>query len=124
VSSPHRHLPPAPVRERAACMCVHGDSCSSFAPGHALHLIQARLASATPSEWVDAIVESTDAVAGVVVLRTVSATEQVELWSGSGAAHQATPGAPVALHGRYGVLAVGSLRFNVAVSRSNAAQRR
>jgi hypothetical protein len=94
-------------------MCVHGESCSSFAPGHALHLIQARLSSATPSEWVDAIIESTDAEAGVVVLRTIADDEQVELWSGSGAARGVTPGAPVALHGRYDVLAVGSLRFNV-----------
>jgi len=30
-----------------------------------VHLIQARLSSATPSEWVDAIVESTDARVGV-----------------------------------------------------------
>ena len=94
-------------------MCVHGESCSSFAPGHALHLIQARLSSATPSEWVDAIIEQTDAENGVVVLRTVVAAERVELWSGSGAAHAAVPGTPVALHGRYDVLAVGSLRFNV-----------
>jgi len=113
VSSPHNHLPPLSVRERAACMCIHGQSCSSFAPGHALHLIQSRLSSATPSEWVDAIVESADAAHGVVVLRTVSGAEQVELWSGSGAARDVAPGTPVALHGRYDVLAVGSLRFNV-----------
>ncbi len=113
MSTPHRHLPPLQVRERAACMCVHGESCSSFAPGHALHLIQARLASATPSDWVDAIVESVDAANGVVIVRTVADGEQVELWSGSGAAQEAAPGTPVALHGRYNVFAVGSLRFNV-----------
>jgi hypothetical protein len=94
-------------------MCIHGESCSSFAPGHALHLIQARLSSATPTEWVDAIVEQADAEAGVVVLRTVADAEQVELWSGAGAANEVTPGTPVALHGRYDVLAVGSRRFNV-----------
>jgi hypothetical protein len=94
-------------------MCVHGQSCSSFAPGHALHLIQARLSSATPSDWVDAIVESTDAAAGVVLVRTLTNGEQIELWSGSGAALEAVVGAPVALHGRYDVLAVGSLRFNI-----------
>jgi hypothetical protein len=94
-------------------MCVHGESCSSFAPGHALHLIQARLSSATPSEWADAIVESADAATGVVVLRTVSDGTRIELWSGSGAAHDVASGTPVALHGRYDVLAVGSLRFNV-----------
>ncbi|HET8896605.1 MAG TPA: hypothetical protein VFN04_05000 [Protaetiibacter sp.] len=94
-------------------MCVHGESCSSFAPGHALHLIQARLSSATPSEWVDAIVESTDAENGVVFVRTLVEGERVELWNGSGAAREAVAGAPVALHGRYDVLAVGSLRFNI-----------
>lgn len=121
MSSPHNHLPPLQVRERAACMCVHGEACSSFAPGHALHLIQARLASATPSEWTDAIVESTDAVTGVIVVRALETGESVELWSGSGAAHEVAAGTPVAVHGRYDVLAVGSLRFNIAVSRSNAA---
>jgi hypothetical protein len=94
-------------------MCVHGESCSSFAPGHALHLIQARLSSATPSEWVDAIVESTDTENGVVFVRTLVEGERVELWNGSGAAREAVTGAPVALHGRYDVLAVGSLRFNI-----------
>jgi hypothetical protein len=113
VSTPHRHLPPLQVRERAACMCVHGESCSSFAPGHALHLIQARLSSATPSEWVDAIVESTDDENGVVFVRTLGEGELIELWNGSGAAREAATGAPVALHGRYDVLAVGSLRFNI-----------
>lgn len=113
MSTPHRNLPPLQVRERAACMCVHGESCTSFAPGHALHLIQARLSSATPSEWVDAIVESTDAARGVVVVRTVTEGELVELSSWSGAAREACAGAPVALHGRYDVLAVGSLRFNI-----------
>ncbi|WP_175525246.1 hypothetical protein [Microbacterium sp. cf046] len=113
MSTPHRHLPPLQVRERAACMCVHGVSCSSFAPGHALHLIQARLSAATPAEWVDAIVEQTDAENGVVVLRTVIAAERIEVWNGSGAVHEVSAGTPVALHGRYNVLAVGPLRFNV-----------
>lgn len=113
MSSPHSHLPPLPVRERAACMCVHGESCSTFAPGHALHLIQARLSSATPSEWADAIVESVDAAAGVIVLRTFAAVHKVELWSGAGAARAVAAGTPVALHSRYDVLAVGSQRFNV-----------
>jgi hypothetical protein len=113
VSSPHHHLPPLSVRERAACMCVSGQPCSSFAPGHALHLIQARLSSATPTEWVDAIVETTDAETGVVVLRTLEDGHRVELWSGAGAARDVAAGAPVALHGRYDVLAAGASRFNV-----------
>lgn len=112
MSSPHRHLPPLEVRERAACMCIHGGACSTFAPGHALHLIQSRLASATASEWVDAIVEATDAASGILSLRTLDGTA-VSVWNGAGAAAEVPVGAPVALHGRYDVLAAGSTRFNV-----------
>lgn len=113
MSTPHRHIPPLEVRERAACMCEHGDACTSFARGHALHLIQARLAAATPSEWADAIVDASDPRSGVVLLRTLTGAEPIAVWNGSGAAAHATPGTPVALHERYDVLAVGGTRFNV-----------
>lgn len=112
MSTPHTHIPPVPVRERAACMCASGGSCSSFAPGHALHLIQARLASATPAEWTDAIVESSDAATGEVILRRLDDGSLLELWSGAGAATVVEIGAPVAFHGRYDVLAIGRERFN------------
>ena len=113
MSSPHRHLPPLEVRERPACMCAHGGACSTYAPGHALHLIQARLAAATPSEWVDAIVEKTDATAGTLTLRTLDEATRIVVWSGAGAASVVSEGTPVALHARYDVLAAGSTRFNV-----------
>lgn len=113
MSTPLNRLSPLPVRERAACMCSEGGRCSSFAPGHALHLIQARIASATPSEWVDALVDQADAVSGDLVVRTLDG-EAHALWNGAGAALEAAPGSPVALHARYGVLAVGSTQFNVA----------
>ena len=113
MSSPHRHIPPLEVRERAACMCDHGDACTSYAPGHALHLIQARLASATPSDWADGIVEAADGRSGFVIVRTLDDDSAVALWNGAGAAARLTVGAPVALHERYHVLAVGGERFNV-----------
>lgn len=94
------------------CMCGHGGACSSFAPGHALHLIQARLASATPSDWVDAIIEHVDAAAGDLVVRTLDG-DAIAVWNADGAAARLSTGTPVALHGRYGVLAVGAERFNV-----------
>ncbi|RKN69393.1 hypothetical protein D7252_01980 [Microbacterium sp. CGR2] len=94
-------------------MCEHGDRCSSFAPGHALHLIQARIAAATPAEWVDGIVESADAVSGDLVVRGLDGRAHA-LWNGSGAALEAPTGSPVALHLRYGVLSVGRTQFNVA----------
>ncbi|MFJ4175098.1 hypothetical protein [Microbacterium sp. NPDC089696] len=113
MSTPQNRLSPATVREVSACMCDHGDVCSSFAPGHALHLIQARLASATPSDWTDAVVEHADAANGRLVVRTLDG-ETHDLWNRAGAALEAPVGTPVALHGRYGVLAVGRTRFNVA----------
>ncbi|MFT4158144.1 MAG: hypothetical protein QM630_09515 [Microbacterium sp.] len=101
------------LRERSACMCAQGEVCSSFAAGHGLHLIQARLASATPAEWVDAIVERTDAATGELVVRTLEGQAHT-LWNATGAALEAAEGTPVALHVRYGVLAVGRAQFNVA----------
>lgn len=95
-------------------MCSDGFECTSFAPGHALHLIQSRLASATPSDWVDAIVDHADPAAGTVIVRTVQDGEPIALWSGSGAADAVQTGSPVALHARYHVLASGRRWFNVA----------
>jgi len=113
VSTSHHRIPPLQVRERATCMCEHGYDCTSYAPGHAVHLIQARLASATPSGWVDAMVESADASTGHLVLRTVAEAAAVVVWNGGTAARDIAPGTPVALHGRYHVLADGPRRFNV-----------
>ena len=111
--SSERPVPPLEVRERATCMCDYGGACDSFAPGHALHLIQARLAAATPSDWSDVVVEASDPRSGVIIVRSVADDEPVALWNGAGAAAHASAGTPVALHERYHVLAVGRTRFNV-----------
>lgn len=113
MSTQQQHIRPAEVRERVACMCADGGRCSSFAPGHALHLIQARLASATPSDWIDGIVEHADALGGALVVRDLDGAAH-ELWNAAGAALEAPEGTPVALHRRYRVLAVGRSQFNVA----------
>jgi hypothetical protein len=94
-------------------MCRHGDVCSSFAAGHALHLIQARLASATPAEWSDALVTTVDAAAGRITVHTIDGAAH-SLWNAGGAALEVVPGTPVALHARYGVLAIGRTQYNVA----------
>ena len=114
------HRPPLEVRERTVCMCVHGQRCSVFGPGHAVHLIQARLASATPSEWTDAIIEGVDAGEGTVSLRPVDGGTTVAVWNAAGAARAAHVGTPVALHRRYHVLAIGNRWFNVAPLPSGA----
>ncbi|WP_309066699.1 hypothetical protein [Microbacterium sp.] len=114
MTTPLTRRPPFEVRERAACMCGHGYSCSSFAPGHALHLIQARMASATPLAWTDAIVETADAASGILSVRTLDGVEYA-LWNAGGAALEAPSGTPVSLHRGYGVLSVGRVQYNVAV---------
>ncbi|MFT4219383.1 MAG: hypothetical protein QM611_02525 [Microbacterium sp.] len=113
MSSQAGRIPPLDVREVTACMCAHGDECTSFAPGHALHLIQSRLASATPSDWRDAIVEHVDEETGIVVVHALDDGDTVTLWNRAGAAGATAPGDPVALHARYSVLAAGRQWFNV-----------
>jgi len=114
MNTPRDRRPHLEAPEQTLCMCALGQRCSVFAPGHAVHLIQARLASATPSEWVDAIVDRVDAAAGTLSVRDVDGGETVVVWNGAGAAHVAEVGSPVALHSRYQVLAVGRQWFNVA----------
>lgn len=112
MSSPSRRHPPLEVRERATCMCASGEACSVFAPGHALHLIQARLAAATPSEWRDAVVAAVDPGSGEIVLHSIDDGTPVVLWHA--AALDLTVGEPVAIHARYAVLAARGRRLNVA----------
>lgn len=113
MTTPQTRLSPLAVRQDAACMCDHGYACSSFAPGHALHLIQARIASATPLGWVDALVEDADAASGVLHLRTLDG-DLVTVWNAGGAALEASAGTPISLHRDYAVLAVGAALYNVA----------
>lgn len=115
MNTPLTRRTPSEVRERVACMCGSGGACSSFAPGHALHLIQARIASATPSEWADAIVTATDAATGDIRLSALDGTPY-DAWNATGAALEVGPGTPVALHVRYGVLAIGRTQYNVALA--------
>lgn len=112
MSAPLDRLTPAPVRQDAPCMCASGGRCTSFAPGHAVHLIQARLVSATPTEWVDALVTFSDAQRGEIVLHTLGEGARIEVWNGAGAGNAVTVGAPVAYHPRYHVLSVGEHLFN------------
>lgn len=95
-------------------MCTIGEDCSSYAPGHAMHLIQARLVSATPSEWTDALVTAVDADAGVVNLQRFDDGARLEIWTAA-PLDLVVPGSPVAVHVRYHALAVGRQRLNIAV---------
>ncbi|CAN7256076.1 hypothetical protein LJR045_001125 [Microbacterium sp. LjRoot45] len=110
----HDRLTPAPVRQDAPCMCAHGGACSSFAPGHAVHLIQARLVSATPAQWEDAIVTTVERSAGRIVLHRLEDGADVELWNGAGIVDAVVPGSPVAYHPRHHAVHAAGRVFNVA----------
>lgn len=112
MSPQQNRLTPAPVRRDELCMCGHGGTCSSFEPGHAVHLIQARLVASTPSEWVDAIVTEVADADGTLLLHTLADGEPIELWNGAGAADAAPVGTPVAYHPRYHALSAGGHLFN------------
>ena len=49
----------------------------------------------------------------MIVVRSLSDGAPIAVWSAAGAAESVAPGSPVALHGRYNVLAVGRERFNI-----------
>lgn len=115
MSSPQRPVPPTEVRERSVCMCVHGLSCSAFAAGHAVHLVQARLVATTAAQWRDAIVESVSAESGELVARIVEDGTSVRLWNSAGVAALVVPGEPVAVHPRYHALSAAGRVFNVAI---------
>lgn len=110
--TPAHRTPAVPARGAGDCMCSVGRACSSFAAGHAVHRVQARLVAATPGEWVDAIVLSADAASGSIRIRTFEEGHEVSLWNGAGGAAELRAGDPVALHERHNVLAIGSTRYN------------
>ncbi len=95
------------------CMCALDAECSSFAPGHAIHLIQLRVSAATPSGWSDAIVSGIDEASGTISVTTLDG-RSATLWHRRAGEHVGT-GDPVAFHDRYRVLAAGATRLNVAV---------
>ncbi|MEO7015708.1 MAG: hypothetical protein ABI130_14595 [Leifsonia sp.] len=88
------------------------DDCDVTAPGHALSLIQERLASATPSKWADAVVLSVSK-AGWIEVAVLSDDSALILWNHDGLTDSLQVGDPVAVHSVYDVLAVSDAKYNV-----------
>jgi hypothetical protein len=86
--------------------------CVSESAGHALSAIQLRVASATPSKWVDATVLSVHAD-GRAVLTPAFGGADITVWNHADLAHILAVGDPIAVHSVYNVLAVGTRRYNV-----------
>lgn len=112
MSTSLNRLTPTPVRQDTACMCQYGGGCTSFDAGHALHLIQDRVVSATPTEWLDALVTSREVTSGVIEIALVGTGDNLVVWNALGAADAVEVGSPVAFHSRYHVLSAGGRRFN------------
>ncbi|MRG60494.1 hypothetical protein GE115_11545 [Agromyces sp. CFH 90414] len=92
--------------------CEAHAECSSDRPGHGLNRLQARLAQATPSKWVDAVVVGADDDGFVAVADLGGGIRR--LWHHAPLAGALAPGEPVAVHAVYGVLARGDERLSVA----------
>ena len=95
--------------------CEAAAECRSDRPGHRLHAMQERLAGATASKWVDAIVVETD-VDGFATLAEFTGTDVHRVWHHDAFDSGLAAGDPVALHELYGVLARGEQRFSVAAA--------
>jgi hypothetical protein len=88
------------------------DDCASTAPGHGLPQIQERVASATPSKWVDALVIAVSA-SGRIDVAVLSDDSTLSLWNHSDLTGSVSVGDPVGVHSVYDVLAVGNSQHNV-----------
>lgn len=93
--------------------CETAATCESRRPGHGVHPMQERLAAATPSRWIDAIVANVDDD-GFATLAEFDGGDVHRVWHHDAFGGALRPGEPVALHEVYGVLALGGSRWSVA----------
>jgi hypothetical protein len=93
--------------------CERGAMCIDDRPGHAVTLMQLRLAHLDRDGWVDAVVEGTTD-GGAIALRRWSDGGAISVWHHTDRRDLLVPGSVVSVHPRYGVLAAGAHRLNVA----------
>lgn len=86
-----------------------------MAPGHGLQPILARAAAASPSQWTDAVVGHITA-AGSIELHDAFSGEPHRVWTHHDLTGRVRVGDPVALHRRYGILALGRARWSVGTA--------
>ncbi len=108
------HAPAEPRRGASMGMrgCELASECRSDRPGHGLHAMQQRLAAATPSKWLDAIVIGVEE-SGFATLATLDGGVR-RVWHHDAFGGVLSAGDPIALHAVYGVVVVGAAQFSVA----------
>ena len=99
--------------QQALEACERGAMCIDDRPGHAVTLMHLRLAHLDQDGWADAIVVDT-ASDGRIELQRWSGGAAIRLWHHADRHDLLVPGSVVSVHERYGVLAAGSHRLNVA----------
>jgi hypothetical protein len=101
------------AQQQALAACEQGAMCIDDRPGHAVTLMHLRLAHLHPEGWVDAVVEGVQED-GTVTLRRWSDGTATQVWHHIDRRDLLAPGSVVSVHERYGVLAAGEHRLNVA----------
>ena len=92
-------------------------ACGVMEPGHGVSVMQARLASATPSKWVDAVVVAVSAAGWIEVASFANGSSEI-VWNHADLTDSVAVGDPVALHPVYDVLAVGGAKHSVLRTQS------
>ncbi|MGN6444780.1 hypothetical protein [Amnibacterium sp.] len=100
--------------QQASTACEQGAMCIDDRPGHAVTLMHLRLSHLHPGGWVDAVVDEVRDD-GVVVMRRWTDGEPLRVWHHVDRRDLLVPGSAVSVHERYGVLAAGEHRLNVAL---------
>jgi hypothetical protein len=83
-----------------------------FEDGHDLHPIIRQAALATPSQWIDALVDSISPDGRIALTGLLDGARAVR-WHHGDVSGLLAQGSPVALHSVYGVLAVGDELLSV-----------
>ena len=94
--------------------CEQGEMCIDDRSGHAVTLMRLRLAHLDADGWIDALVTG-HGDDGVVHLARWSDGRVLTVWHHVDRRDLLGAGAVVSVHERYGVLAAGGHRLNVAV---------
>ncbi|MCP2031241.1 hypothetical protein L1277_001332 [Okibacterium sp. HSC-33S16] len=96
-------------------MLCSANGCDKTTAGHGLRALQVRVVAATPSKWIDGIVEQASAN-GWIRIALIDSGETRWVWNHTNLSSEAKPGTPVALHSLYATLVIGSRRINVLVA--------
>lgn len=107
---------PSPTAKDALLRAASGQGADMFDDGYALHPIARQAALATPSHWVDVFVVSAGED-GWIELADLDGGS-LRGWHFDDLREVLTPGAPVAVHPLYGVIAVGDELLSLSLSRA------